>query len=116
MITGSIVAAVLFAIAAVIGLVLAWRHLGMRAPSLWAALAHGVFAAAGVIVLLTIVVRAAGVPAVRTTSLAFFLDTVPFGVFLFATHVHARRLPAWIIVLHRLMAVVGFVLLLVFLR
>jgi len=103
---------VLFAIAAVGGLSLAsLKFLGKSLP-MPLAFAHGAFAAAG---LVTLIIRVAGSAAstLLNVSLLLFVIVAAGGFTLFSFHLRKKELPALLIAVHGLGAVVSFVLLLV---
>ncbi|HVW30472.1 MAG TPA: hypothetical protein VHC69_34180 [Polyangiaceae bacterium] len=107
-----IIALVLFAVAAVGGLVLALqRFSGKPLPSLPLAIVHGVAAAAGLIALIVFVVNGSG-PAGARTALVLFLLAASGGFFLFTRHMRQTVLPIPVMVLHAVLAVAGFVTLL----
>jgi len=107
------IALVLFALAAVGGLVMATqRFRGAERPALGLALVHGAAAAAGLIALI-VAVTGGSVPSLARTALIVFLVAALGGFFLFAQHLQKRALPIPVMVIHALVAVTGFVLLLV---
>lgn len=105
---------VLFLLAALGGVVMAGiRFGGRRNPPVWLAMAHGGLAVAGV-ALLAFAVLALSVPAMATWALLLFLVAAAGGTILFLAYEWKRELlPTWLVVVHALVAVVGFVLLLV---
>ena len=107
-----VIALVLFGLAALGGLVLAGQRLkGAPQPALPVALLHGTFAAAGLVALIVAVMDGA-VPPIAKAALIAFLIAALGGFFLFATHMQKKALPIPVIVVHALVAVTGFVLLL----
>jgi hypothetical protein len=107
-----VVALVLFGIAALGGLVLAGQRLrGAPQPALPVALVHGAVAASGLVVLIIAVVGGA-VPPIAKVALIVFLVAALGGFFLFAHHLQKKALPIPVMVVHALVAVAGFVLLL----
>jgi hypothetical protein len=107
------VAAVLFALAAMGGLTLAYLHTsGKRVPVPFG-LVHGAFAAAG---LVTFVIGLAGVPygGLAIASVVLFLAAAGGGLVLFTFHLRSRTLPRPLIALHGLLAAAAFVFLLIF--
>jgi hypothetical protein len=104
-------ALVLFAIAAVGGLVLAIRRFQGKELPMGLALAHGAAAAAGLVLLLVgVIAGSAGVHA--RTPLILFVVAALGGFLLFSFHLRKRDLPIPVVVIHALVAVVAFVLLL----
>ncbi len=107
------IALVLFGIAALGGLVMAAIRLrGAERPPTGIALLHGALAAAGLIALIVAVVGGS-VPGLARTALIIFIVAALGGFFLFAQHMQKKALPIPVMVIHALVAVVGFVLLLV---
>jgi hypothetical protein len=104
--------AVLFAIAAVGGLVMAAiRFGGKPTPPSWLAMLHGLLAGAG-LTLLAYAYCTATVPALAAWALLLFLIAGAGGVALnLGFHLKAMALPIWLVVVHAAIAVVGFVLL-----
>ncbi len=108
-----IVALVLFGLAAVGGLVLALqRFSGKPLPSLPLALVHGLAAGAG-LVALTVFVANGGGPSAARTGLVLLLIAALGGFVLFTRHLKQVALPIPVMILHALVAVAGFVTLLV---
>jgi len=106
-------ALVLFALAAVGGLIMAvQRFRGAPNPPLALALVHGAAAAAGLIALIA-VVAGSGAPSLARVALVVFLVAALGGFYLFSVHLRKQALPIPIVVVHALVAVTAFVLLLV---
>ena len=109
-----VIALVLFGLAALGGLVMAGIVFrGAERPPTAIALVHGAAAAAGLIALIVAVVMGAGVPGLARTALIVFIVAAAGGFFLFAQHMQKKALPKGVVVVHALVAVTGFVLLLV---
>ena len=107
------IALVLFALAALGGIYMATvRFRGAERPPTAIALVHGAAAAAGLIALI-VAVTEAGAPAAARTALVVFIIAALGGFFLFAQHMQKKALPIPVIVIHALVAVAGFVILLV---
>ncbi|MGN6512953.1 MAG: hypothetical protein ACTHKZ_05180 [Lysobacteraceae bacterium] len=108
------VACGLFVLAALGGLAMAGiRFVGQRNPPVWLSMVHG-FAAASGATLLAYAVVAAVVPAAAKAALVLFLLAAGGGVLMtLAFEWRHRLLPAWLVLVHGLAAVAGFVLLLV---
>jgi hypothetical protein len=107
------VALVLFALAAVGGLIMAIQRLkGRPEPPLGLALVHGAAAAAG-LVALVLFVTGGDAPSQAQIALALFLAAALGGFALFAMHMRKVTLPVWLVVVHGGVAVLAFLLLLV---
>ena len=107
------IALVVFALAALGGVTMAViRFRGAERPPTGLALLHGAAAAAGIIVLIVGMMSMSN-PAQARTALVFFILAALGGCYLFAQHVQKRALPIPVILLHALVAVIGFLILLV---
>jgi hypothetical protein len=105
------VALLLFALAAVGGLVIArMRFKGKPYPPMGLALVHGAAAAAGLLTLIALVVN--GQAAGETTPLVLFIIAALGGFGLFFHHLRKAPLPIWLVVVHAAVAVIAFLLLL----
>jgi glucose uptake protein GlcU len=108
-----IIAAVLFAIAALGGVIMALiRFSGRDYPPVALAVIHGLFAAAGLITLI-IVAIAPGVALSIRIALLLFLGAAIGGFSLVYYHAKSRPLPISYVVVHGLVAVIAFVILIV---
>lgn len=106
------VALVLFAVAAVGGIVLALiRFKGKPYPPLALALVHGAVAAAGLVTLIALVAQSKGTSS-ASTALILFVIAALGGFGLFFHHIRKVALPIWLVVVHALVAVAGFLILL----
>lgn len=106
-------ALVLFGIAALGGVTMAViRFRGAERPPTGLALLHGAVAAAAIIVLIVAMLSAPNAAQART-ALVLFIVAALGGFYLFAQHVQKRALPIPIILVHALIAVIGFLILLV---
>lgn len=106
--------AVLFALAAVGGLVLAvQRFRGEPRPALPLALVHGLFAAAGLVTLALAVLGSEEVSGLAQAALVGFLVAALGGFVLFANHLQKKELPIPLVVIHALVAVLAFGMLVV---
>jgi hypothetical protein len=106
-------AAWLFVLTALGGLTMAGiRFVGQHNPPVWLSMAHGFAAGAGA-TLLAYAVATSLVPGMAKLALLLFLLAAGGGVLL-ALRFQWRQqmLPAWLVVAHALVAVSGFVLLL----
>lgn len=105
-------AIVLFAIAALGGLIMAVLHFrGRTPPPLALAILHGVLAASGLIVLLLAVLKT-GLGGASALALGLFLIAALGGFGLLSLHLRGRALPNGLVVGHGLLAVGGFLVLL----
>jgi len=107
-----VVAAVLFAIAAVGGLFMAYIHFkqNRNPPGAIAAL-HGLLAATALLVLIWAVLQS-GATSFIAWALGLFVVTALGGFFLVSFHLRKLRLPSPVVVIHALVAVAAFLLLL----
>ena len=105
-------AAVLFAVAALGGITLATLHLRQKELPMALAIGHGLLAAAGLAVLIVAVVGGSA-GNLLIASLALFVIAALGGFALFSFHLRRLRLPTPVVLIHGLVAVIGFVLLLV---
>jgi hypothetical protein len=106
------IALILFAVAAVGGIVLALiRFKGKPYPPLALALVHGAVAAAGLVALIALVAQHQGTSS-ATTALVLFLIAALGGFGLFFHHLRKVALPIWLVVVHALVAVAAFLILL----
>jgi len=106
-------AAGLFAVAALGGLVMAGIRFSGPNPPIWLAMLHGFLAAAA----LTLLIYAActvGLPSLANLAIVLFVIAALGGVVLNLNYQWKLvPLPKWLVLVHALVAVVGFVLLLV---
>ncbi|MGY0561197.1 hypothetical protein ACW7G2_10830 [Luteimonas sp. A277] len=107
-------AVVLFTLAALGGLAMAGiRFAGKRNPPAWLAMLHGLLAAAG-ITLLAYTAYVGGAPALALAALLLFLLAAGGGSVLSLAYKWKQRLlPAWLVLAHAVLAVLGYVLLLI---
>jgi len=102
---------ILFAVAALGGLVLGVLGLRQRDLPMWLSLIHGVVAAAGLVTLILVVVHGnAGL--LPIIALILFIIAALGGFVLFSYHLRRKPHPKGLIVIHALAAVIAFVLLL----
>jgi hypothetical protein len=105
---------VLFAIAAVGGIILAALHFGKKTMPMWLALLHGLVAVCGVIVLIAALIKLSGATLLGV-ALALFAIAAVGGLTLFiGFYLPKKQLPSPIVILHALFAVSGFVLILAY--
>lgn len=106
------VSVILFAVAALGGLVLGTLGFRRRELPMGLALLHGAVAAAGLVTLIIGVVQE-NVGTIVIVSLILFLVAALGGFVLFSYHLRKKPHPKVLIVLHALAAVIAFVLLLI---
>lgn len=107
------IALILFALAAAGGLVLALqRFSGKPVPSLPLALMHGTAAASGLIALIVFVAGGGGPGSVKV-ALGLVVLAALGGSYLFSRHLRNLALPIPLVIVHALVAVAGFLTLLV---
>jgi hypothetical protein len=104
---------VLFVVAAVGGLILASVRLRGKNPPLALALVHGAVAAAALVALILVVVRAGASASLARIALALFVVAALGGFVLFATHLRKKNIPVPLMLIHAVVAVGGFVILLI---
>jgi hypothetical protein len=100
----------LFGLAALAGMYLLALVLQKKETPKFVAFAHGLFAA---IAIITLKVYASNAPKDFTACLVIFVLAALGGLVLIYRDLTARPIPRWLAVTHGLMAVAGFVLLLV---
>ncbi len=107
-----VVAAVLFAIAALGGLTMAYIHFkhDRNPPGALAAL-HGILAATALLILAWAVIQSGAARSIAW-ALGLFVVAALGGFFLVSYHVRELRLPSPVVVIHAAVAVVAFLLLL----
>jgi hypothetical protein len=110
-----ITAAVLIAVAAVLGIAMAvMRVRGTERPPTGLALAHGAIAALGVVLYLIVVVGADPTPTLGVVAIVLFVLAALGGLVLFgAFHLQGKALSIPLVVVHGAVAAVAYVLLLV---
>ena len=108
---------VLFTVGALGGLAMAAIRFGTaRNPPAWLAMLHGMLGAAG-LTLLVFAVFAAEVPPMATLSAVLMLVAAAGGAFMnLVYHWHGRLLPKGLLVGHAVLAVAGYVALLMAVR
>lgn len=107
-----IYAAILFALGALGGLVMAMRAFRGQAIPVPLAIGHGLLGAAG-LVLLVIGVLAGTAGQTATIALVLLLVAALGGFYLLSFHIRKQQHPRAVIVIHALVAVIGFLTLLV---
>jgi len=106
------VAAVLFALAALGGLAMAYMHFAQdRNPRGGLAVLHGILAATALIILIWAAVTQ-GATGYVGWALALFVLAALGGFVLVSFHLRDRRLPSPVVVIHALVGVAAFLLLL----
>jgi len=106
------ISAILFAVAALGGLVLGVSGLRRKDLPMWLSLVHGAVAAAGLITLILGIVQG-NAGSLLIISLVLFLIAALGGFVLFSYHLRQKPHPKGLIVIHALTAVIAFVFLLV---
>lgn len=105
------VAALVFAVAALGGAVLAYFHFS-RKPRPWAlTILHGLLAATGLVLVALPVIN--GTATNLKTALIVLLVAALGGFYLFSYRVRNRELPSAVVLIHGAVAAIGFILLLV---
>lgn len=102
---------ILFAIAAVGGMLLAFFRLSNRPLPMPLALLHGALAAAGLVALSVVVLGGGSMQA--KLALGLFLLAALGGFFLLSFHLRKKELPVPVVVVHGLAALAAFTVLLV---
>lgn len=106
-------AVVLFAIAALGGIVMALMRLGGRElPPMGLAVVHGLFAAAGLVTLI-ITLIGHGYTIATIIALVGFIGAALGGFYLFSLHMKKQALPIPSVIVHGGFAVISFVILVV---
>lgn len=105
-------ALVLFAVAAVFGITLLTFVLRAKRTPRAVMLLHGLVAA--IALLLVIIYVAGGHTPSPVTSLVLFIIAALGGFILFSMDMMKKNLPKWLAVIHGLVAVLGFILLIIF--
>lgn len=107
-------ATILLAITALGGVLMAGIRFGARRnPPAWVAMLHGLLAASG-LTLLVYAICTTTVPPMATIALVLFLLAAGGGAVMSLAYKWRQILiPAWLVVAHALLAVTGFVALLV---
>ena len=100
----------LFAIAAIIGVIILKNWLTSATTSRTVVYAHGIFAAAGLVILFIYFMKNAQQDI--KTSLILFAVAAVAGFYMFFQDLRGKFSPTWMAVVHGLVAVAGFVFLL----
>lgn len=100
-----------FALAAILGSVLLSFILKGKETPKGVAIAHGLLAVTGLILLIVYTTQHTPRP---IESLILFIIAATGGIFLFARDVTNKPVPKWLAVVHGLIAVTGFIFLLFF--
>jgi|SRR4051812_26030140 hypothetical protein len=104
--------AVLFAVAALGGLVLGVSGLRQKNMPMWLSLIHGLIAAAGLVTLIIGIVQGTA-GSLLITSLVLFIIAALGGFVLFSYHLRGKTHPKGLIFIHALVAVIAYILLLI---
>ena len=101
----------LFALGAIIGLYLLTLILQDKSTPKGVAFAHGLFVVIAVVMLIVYITNN---PPGPIESLVAFIVAALGGIVVFFKDITGKKIPKWLAVVHGLVAVTGFVLLLVF--
>jgi hypothetical protein len=102
---------IIFALAAIVGLTMALAVFQGKFPNVGSAVIHGILAAAGLILVLILVIG--GARGATLGALVLFLLAALGGLTLaFGFHARKKNLPPSFVVGHAVLAVIGFLLLL----
>jgi hypothetical protein len=104
---------ILFAIAALGGVVLAVLRISNRPLPLPLAVVHGLVAATALVIFIVTIVGSAMTPTTAAVALILFLIAAIGGAVLFSLHLSGKKLPLPLVLGHGLLAVVAFILLLI---
>ena len=110
------VAVILFAVAALGGLILAFQHFTGRPRPWFLAIVHGAVAASAFVILLVAVLQGGAASPKVYWSLGLFAAAALGGLLLFSFHVRNRPLASPVVVIHGGVAVAAFLLLLLGLK
>jgi peptidoglycan/LPS O-acetylase OafA/YrhL len=110
------IAAILFAVAALGGLLLAFNHFTGRARPWPLAIIHGAVAASAFVVFLLAVVQGGAASPKVYWSLGLFAAAALGGLLLFSFHIRNKPLASPVVVIHGGAAVAAFLLLLLVLK
>jgi hypothetical protein len=99
----------LFALAAIVGLTMAVRHFSGKTTPVAVGLLHGLVAGTGLILLILAVMNAPE-PGLGGIAVGLFVAAALGGVVLIAHHLRGRPWPSALVVAHGSLAVIGFVL------
>lgn len=108
-----IAGAILLAVAALWGAILATLHLRDKHVSLALALGHGMFAAAGVALLVWAAAVRHNFGGLLGASLLLFVVAAVGGAYMFYRHGMNRRIPPALILGHGAIALTGYIVLLI---
>jgi hypothetical protein len=100
----------LFALGAIIGMYLLALVLQKKETPKFVAVIHGLFVAVALVMLIVYNSKNPGL----TESIVLFIIAALGGIVLFVRDITKKSIPKWLAVVHGLVAVVGFIFLLVF--
>jgi predicted tellurium resistance membrane protein TerC len=103
---------IIFAIAAIFGLLNLIAILSDKTTSKPVVYTHGIFAAVGLILLIIFVINAAGNSPIL--SLVLFIIVALVGFFLFARDLSHKPGPKAVALIHGIVAVIAFIILIIF--
>ncbi len=101
---------ILFALAALGGIVLVTRRLQERPLPMWLAILHGVLAATGLTLLIIGVVMSDAPPSLLQGAIIVFLLAALGGLILFSMHLQGKALPIFLMFAHGIIAVAAFLM------
>ena len=107
-----IISVILFALAAVFGLMNLIAVLGNKQTSKPIVFTHGVLAASALVLLIIFTINSAGSSPV--VSLVLFIIVALVGFFLFTRDLSKKSVPKSVALIHGVVAVISFILLLIF--
>jgi hypothetical protein len=106
------ISVIIFAVAAIFGLLNLIAVLGNKQTSKPIVYTHGILAAALILLIIFTINSTAGSPVV---SLVLFIIVALVGFFLFARDISKRTVPKAVALTHGIVAVISFIILLIFL-
>src|SRR5215213_6773731 len=96
----------LFAVAAILGILIFKNWLTSAKTSRGVVYAHGIIAATALILLLVVVFQN-GISALRTSVILFIIAALG-GIYMFVRDLRGKFSPMWLATVHALLAVAGF--------
>lgn len=103
---------IVFIIAAIFGIALLTHVLKNKKPSKLVALIHGILVGCGLVLLIIYCFMHS--PESPLASLIFFIVAAVGGFILLSFHLHKKRIPKWLAVLHPIVALLGLLFLIIF--
>jgi hypothetical protein len=99
----------LFAVAAILGILIFKNWLTSAKTSRGVVYAHGLFAATALVILLVLALQN-GASALRTSVILFVIAALG-GIYMFVRDLRGKFSPMWLATVHALLAVAGFLVL-----